>query len=189
MTQAITDPLESSQSPLMMCVVIGLASSPPTQGPATRQRLRSSQSDGSSTINPAEVHPPTVPLETLPQFPTCQTAQQENCSALARHLFTHIWKQQFRSKAEVATWCCSHIKVKILWCASTIGLIKLAGTKSCCLCTAERMILGQNFSNDHRHRRTKILNLKSEMRGKCSCKTRFLRFSRSDLGRGALMRV
>ena len=68
-----------------------------------------------------------------------------------------------------------------------ISLVKSAGTKSCHLCGAEHMILGQSLTNVHR--RTKILNLKSKMRGNCSCKTRFLRFLQSDQERGALMRV
>jgi hypothetical protein len=157
----------------MCCNWFGLF--PPNPRTRNTPALALVSSDGSLTSNPAEVHPPTAPLEILPRFPTCQTTQQENCSALAWQLFAHVRKQRFCSKAELA-WCCSHIKVKILWHASTIGLIKLAGTKSCCLCTAEHMILGQNFTNVHRHRRTKILNVKSKMRGKCSCKSRFLLF-------------
>ena len=76
------------------------------------------------------------------------------------------------------------IRKQALWHASTISLIKLAGTKSCGLCATECMVLGQHFANIHRHRHTKILKLKSEMHGKCSCKTRFLRFLRSNLRRG-----
>ena len=68
--------------------------------------------------------------------------------------------------------------MEVMYRASTIGLVKTAGTKMCRLCAAERMILGQNISNTRR--RTKILNLKSELRGNCTCKARFLRFSRSN---------
>ena len=124
---------------------IGLASSPSTQEHTMRQRLGSSQSDGSLTGDPAKVHPPTVSFEILSRFPTWQTAQQKNCSTLDWHFFAHIWKQRFHLKADVATWCCSHIKIKILQHASTIRcLIELAGTKSCCMCIAEPMIHGKN---------------------------------------------
>ena len=55
---------------------------------------------------------------------------------------------------------------------------KTASTRFCRLCDVERMNIGHNFNSASRMR--KIINLKSEMRGICSCKTRFLRFSRSD---------
>ena len=161
-----------------MCVVIDPPPSPSSQGPATR--LRSTQSTGGSTADPqiALGHPPDVNFDISPQVKTQRPGQQENCSALARHLFAHVRHLRFGSKAEVATWCRSHINVEVVYRASTIGLVKTAGTKMCRLCAAERMILGQSISNARR--RTKILNLKSELRGNCTCKARFLRFSRSN---------
>ncbi len=39
----------------------------------------------------------------------------------------------------------------------------------------EHIIIGHNFIITNR--RSKMINLKREMRGVCSCKTRFLRFS------------
>jgi hypothetical protein len=42
-------------------------------------------------------------------------AQQDNCSALACHLFAHVKNLQFNTKAEVAEWCRTNIKVDILW--------------------------------------------------------------------------
>jgi hypothetical protein len=105
-------------------------------------------------------------------------AQQDNCSALACHLFAHDKNLEFNTKADVAEWCCTNIKVDILWRSSTINLAKMASTKVCQLCATERMIIGQNFT--HVHRQRKILNLKSELHGVCSCKMRFLWFARSE---------
>ena len=138
---------------------------------------------GSQPVDPqAQVtlgHPPNVSFAIPSQLETHWPSQQEHCSAIARHLFTHIKHLCFGLKAEVATWCQPHIRVDIVYPAtSTISLVQTAGTKSCRLCAAERMILGQNISNTRR--RTKILNLKSEMRGNCTCKARFLRFLRSN---------
>jgi hypothetical protein len=177
-TQDSAEPLESSQSPPVMCVVIDPPPSPSPQGPATR--LRSTQSTGSSTddLQIALGHPPDVNFVISPRLRTQRHSQQENCSTLARHLFAHVRHLRFCSKVEVATWCRSHINVEVVYRASTIGLVKTAGTKMCCLCAAERMILGQSIPNARR--RTKILNLKSELHGNCTCKARFLRFSQSN---------
>jgi hypothetical protein len=40
--------------------------------------------------------------------------KQENCSALVCHLFSHMKYLQFDTRAEVAKWCCSHIKADII---------------------------------------------------------------------------
>jgi hypothetical protein len=148
-----------------------------------------------SNIDPVTItpQPPIIYFEDLPPTPEIpfyarattinhHDAQQENCSALAHHLFAHMKHPRSDTKAEVAEWCCTHIKVNILWHSNTISLVKTAGTKVCKLCAAERMIIGQNFTNVHRQR--KILNLKSELRCVCSCKTRFLWFARSKNERG-----
>ncbi len=112
-------------------------------------------------------------------FKTIATSkrQQENYSALACHLFAHVKNLIFDTKAEVVEWCRTNILVDILWRSSTLSLVKMAGQKVCQLCATKRMIIGQNVTSSHRRR--KILNLKSEMRGVCSRKARFLRFARS----------
>ncbi len=170
-----------------MCVVI--KDVPPL--PPIELTLCTQMPSDVSNIDPITVapQPPIVHFENLP--PTPETpfyaratttnqldAQQENCSAFARHLFVHVKRIWFKTKAEVAEWCCTHIKVGILWRSNTISLIKTAGTKVCKLFAVERMIIGHNFTNVHRQR--KILNIKSEQRGVCSCKTRFLWFARSE---------
>ncbi len=144
-----------------------------------------------SNIDPITVvpQPHIVHFENLPPTPKTPfyaratttnqlNAQQENCSKLARHLFAIMKHIQFKTKVEVAEWCCTHIKVDNLWRSNTISLVQMAGTKVCKLCAVERMIIGHNFTSVHRLR--KILKLKSELHGVCSCKTRFLRFARSE---------
>jgi hypothetical protein len=94
-------------------------------------------------------------------------------------LFTHVKHLRFDTQAEVlAEWCHTHIKANILWRSNTISLVITAGTKICRLCAVKHMIIGQNFNDVHRRR--KILNLKSKQHGVCSCKTRLLRFTRSE---------
>lgn len=136
-------------------------------------------SDVSDIDPPVAATPPIVNFPTAPRTSANVESQQDNCSALARHLFAHVKNQRFNTKAEVAEWCRSNISVDILWRSTTIGLVKTAGQKSCRLCATERLIIGQNITGST-HRRKKILNLKTEMRGACTCKTRFLRFTRSE---------
>jgi hypothetical protein len=81
-------------------------------------------------------------------------ARQDNCSALACHLFAHVKNLEFNTKAEFSEWCHTNIKVDILWHSSTINLVKTASTKVCQLCAAKCMIIGQNFT--HAHRQQKI---------------------------------
>jgi hypothetical protein len=172
-----------------MCV--GIEGAPPLPPIGLTMHLRTQMPSDVSNINPVTTaqQPPIVHFKNLPPTPEIPfytrattinhlDTQQENCSALARHLFIHVKHLRFNTKAEVAEWCHAHIKVNILWCSNTISLVKTAGTKICRLCTVKHMIIGQNFNNVHRQR--KILNLKSELLGVCSCKTRFLQFARSE---------
>jgi hypothetical protein len=123
--------------------------------------------------------PPTVyfrpPIKAAPPH---IVPRQNNCSALAQHLFSHVKQMRFNTKVEVAEWCRSHIEVDIIWQSNPITLMNTASTKICRLCAAERIVIRHNF--DHPHCSKKILNLKIELRGICSCKTRFLRFLQSE---------
>jgi hypothetical protein len=136
-------------------------------------------SDVSDIDPPIAATPPIVNFPTAPRTSANVESQQDNCSPLARHLFAHVKNQRFNTKVEVTEWCQSNISVDILWRSTTIGLVKTAGQKSCRLCATERLLIGQNITSST-HRRKKILNLKTEMRGACTCKTRFLRFTRSE---------
>jgi hypothetical protein len=100
-----------------------------------------------SNIGPvtAAPQPPIIHFDNLPPTPNTPfyaratttdqlDAQQENCSALARHLFAHVQHIRIDTKAEVAEWCHTHIKVDILWHLNTISLVKKVSTKICKLC-------------------------------------------------------
>ena len=147
--------------------------------PPDNLTIAGAPSDISDIDPPVATTPPIVNFPTAPRTSANVENQQDKCSALARHLFAHVKNQRFNTKAEVAGWCRSNISVDILWRSTTLSLVKTAGQKSCRLCATERLIIGQNITGST-HRRKKILNLKTEMRGACTCKTRFLRFTRSE---------
>jgi hypothetical protein len=176
--------LEPSQSPAK-CVVID-DESPPQVGLTMCLQSRTPLDNGSN--NPIDTGPsPLVTFDNPSMAITTATtnetqhqfdAKQENCSGLVHHLFAHVKNIKFNTKAEVAKWCRSNIKVDILWCSNTINLMKTALTKVCRLCAAEHMIIGHYFNSIHQ--RKKIINLKSEQRGISNCKTRFLWFKQSN---------
>ncbi len=178
------DPL-LSQLPNGMCIII--ENTAPPQPPISLTITRVPSDVRNIDQLPIAPQPPIVNFGDLPPTPkipfytrttTTLNAQQDNCSALARHHFAHVKNLRFNTKAEVAKWCRTNITVDILWRSNTISLVKTAGQKVCRLCATKRMIIGQNFTSTHRQR--KILNLKSEMCGICSCKARFLWFAGSD---------
>jgi hypothetical protein len=146
---------------------------PPDTGPINNSTIKGSPPTMTSKL-PTNINPTAEAETTTRQW----TTKQDNCSALACHLYSHACHLHFRMQADVATWCQSNLKIKIIWQSNPIALQKTASTRFCRLCAVERMIIGHNFTSPSRTR--KIINLKSEMRGICSCKTRFLRFSRSD---------
>ncbi len=122
--------------------------------------------------------PPTLDFYPIEAPHNHHDPRQENCSTLACHIFSHICCMHFNSTSEVCEWCQSYISVDILWKLNPILLMSTAGTKLCRLCVAKQMTISHNCV--HSDRRKKIINLKIKMRGACTCKTRFLRFLRSD---------
>jgi len=169
-----------------LCVIIDDAA--PTTAPRTlTMRLRSRvNSDLTESIDGASANDDSTIQVSLPDPPPDESPpptqaspiiidpRQDNCSALARHLLSHVKDLQFNTKAEVADWCRSHLEVDIIWKSNTISLLKSSNTKHCKLCAVERMVIGRKFGNKG------IINLKSELRGICTCKTRFLWFARSS---------
>jgi hypothetical protein len=152
----------------------------------TQAIRRTNSNDSSITTNSGNEPPHNLTSDPPPIINFCPikaphqlpNPRQENHSALACHLLSHICHTRFKSKLGVQEWCRSHISVDILWKSNTISLMNTACTKLCCLCAVKQMTISQNFV--HSERNKKIINLKTEMRGACTCKTRFLRFSRSD---------
>jgi hypothetical protein len=162
------------------CIVIGKTVTPP---PMRTLRMQLRHWSTSSVLSTSSTDSPTlhntltiIPPPKEPPPPPNPAPTQDNWSALVRHLFSHAKDHSFLPKAEVTAWCRSTIKVEILWRSNTIGLMLTAGTRSCRLYAVERMLIGQNFNS---MRSKRLLNLESELRGVCSCKTRFLLFSRS----------
>jgi hypothetical protein len=136
-----------------MCVVIKDA--PPLPPIGLTIHLRNQTPSDVSDTTPITIaqQPPIVHFENLPPTPKISfyarattinhlNAQQENCSALTFHLFAQVKHLRFNTKAEVAEWCHTHIKVDILWHLNIISLVKTAGTKTCKLCAVKRMIIG-----------------------------------------------
>jgi hypothetical protein len=167
-----------------LCVVLGDRA--PTTGRTLTIRLwQRANSDLTESIsgvstNDDSTDPISLPVSTPDEPPPSTQAspqildpKQDNCSAIARHLFSHVKNLQFQTKAEVADWCRSHIGISIIWKSNTISLMKTATLKNCRLCGVERMAIRRHFGSAN------IINLKSELCGECSCKTRFLRFARS----------
>ncbi len=162
----LSQPAQSDDNPL--CIVIN----PPAHNHPTDLSMQlhcsGSQSD-TSTITNIENVPPNLlmfhPPPTVDFGPPIKAApphivpRQDNYSALAWHLYSHIKQMHVNTKAKVAEWCWSHIEVDIIWQWNPITLMNMASTKICHLCVAERMVIGHNFN--HPHWSKKILNLKN----------------------------
>ena len=107
--------------------------------------------DGISTNDDSteQVTLPDPPTDELPPStqasPIILDPKQDNCSALARHLFSHVKNLHFNKKAEVADWCRSNLEIKIIWQSKTISL--LISTKNCRLCAVERIAIGRHFGS------------------------------------------
>jgi hypothetical protein len=169
-----------------LCIIINDNATNQPREALTQAIRRTNSNDSSITTNRENEPPCNLASDPHPQLFSAQSKhpvtppdpRQQNCSALACHLLSHIHHTQFKSTLEVQEWCQSHISVDILWKSNTISLMNTARTKLCRLCAAEQMTIGHNFV--HSERSKKIINLKTEMRGTCICKTRFLRFLRSQ---------
>ncbi len=106
--------------------------------------------------------PPNINLAAEADTATRQrTTKQDNCSALACHLYSHVCHLHFCTRADVAAWCRLNIKLTSYGISNPIALQKTASTRFCRLCAIERIIIGHNFTSTSRRR--KIVNLKSEM--------------------------
>jgi hypothetical protein len=68
-----------------------------------------------SNISPTNAPPlPIVHFGETPQTTATSKRKQENCSALAPHLFAHVRNLRFDTKAEVAEWCRTNIAINTL---------------------------------------------------------------------------
>ena len=103
-----------------------------------------------------------------------EARQLDALSSLVRHMLAHIKHRRFEDSKSVTTCCRGNIKVSIIWRTPTMSLMKNAQTKHCRLWAMERVKLFSMFCDTNRGR--KLLNAWHEIRGHCSCWTRFLRF-------------
>jgi hypothetical protein len=78
------------------------------------------QSNMSSIDGPVAGEPPPILMFT----PCPQQTKQDNCSALARYLYSHVQHLPFRTRAKVAAWCRPKLKIIILWQPNPITLQK-----------------------------------------------------------------
>ncbi len=115
----------------LLCIVINPPAHNHLTGLSMQLHCSDSQSD-TSTITNIENMPPNLltfhPPPTVDFGPPIKAApphivpRQNNCSALARHLFSHVKRMHFSTKAEVAKWYQSHIEVNIIWQLNPITL-------------------------------------------------------------------
>jgi hypothetical protein len=96
------------------------------------------------------------------------------CSTLSRHMWSHCKNMSFDDKNEMYTWIRSNWHVEIVYRGSVITNMKSAGTKNCNLCMQERIKLFYAF-HKKKTPNNNLMNSRTEMYGKCTCKTRFLR--------------
>jgi hypothetical protein len=109
-----------------LCIPINVA---PTHPPTALTITRATSNV--SNIDPIDaLPPPIVHFGEIPKTSATSKRQQENCSALARHLFVLVKNIRFYTKAEVAKWCRTNILVNIIWRLSTLSLVKRRGKKS-----------------------------------------------------------
>ena len=89
-------------------------------------------------------------------------------------MWSHCKNMSFDTKKEMYTWIRSNWRVEIVYRGSVITNMKSAGTKNCNLCMQERIKLFYAF-HKKKTPNNNLMNSRTEMYGKCTCKTRFLR--------------
>ena len=67
------------------------------------------------------------------------------------------------------------VKIEVVHQTSAVNHLKSAGTKNCKLCMQERINLFHAFSKKKNDDDPGIMNSRTELYSKCSCKTRFAR--------------
>ena len=101
------------------------------------------------------------------------------CSTLTRYLWTQAEKQNsdkgFESIDKMYKWVRKNLKVEILTKGNVSSRMKTARSKRCSLCLAERIYLYYELNHHDKERSKKLMNQKTEIYGKCTCTTRFLR--------------
>ncbi len=161
--QEETSSLDSVEGTAPLCVVINntATNTPP---PGTDMQLQNWMSPDMGPTNNSTIKgslptmtyglPANTNLTAEAKIATCQwTTKQDNCSTLACHLYSQARHLHFRTWANVATWCQSNIKIKIIWQSNPIAVQKTASTRFWCSGVVERIIIGHNFTSASRTRK------------------------------------
>ena len=80
---------------------------------------------------------------------------------------------EFKNIGEAYAWTRANLKTKILYEQSITSKMRTAGKSYCSLCMAERINIFCHINDSKKSK--KLMNKRSELTGKCSCNTRFLR--------------
>jgi len=95
-------------------------------------------------------------------------------SNLSRHMWAHVQNKTWASNDELFAWIREHWTIDIVHKGNMISHMKSAGTKSCSLCMQERVHLWFAF-HKQRSQKLKLMNSRTELYSRCSCKSRFVR--------------
>ncbi len=120
---------------------------------------------------------PTDNPQSRPPLPIPERLKYATQSTLAKHLFNHAIENKddvVRGRGQAADWWRKHVKIQVIWSGATISLLKSARTRSCRICAWERLFLIRDFHSIKT--RAKIINVRDEASGQCTCETRFYRF-------------
>jgi hypothetical protein len=88
---------------------------PPDTGPTNNSTIEGSPPTMMYRL-PTNINP-TAEAETATRQ---WTTKQDNCSALAHHMYSHTRHFHFHMQANFTTWCQSNIKIKIIWQSNPI---------------------------------------------------------------------
>ena len=97
------------------------------------------------------------------------------CSNITRHMWAHTKDMPFETKRDMYAWVRDNWEVDIISTMPVTSAMKTAGTRHCQLCMKERVKLFYAFHEKQTSH--KLMNSRTELHGKCTCKTRFLRLS------------
>ena len=105
-----------------------------------------------------------------------QEVHRVDASQLSRHM--HMWSHakdlEFENKDRLYHWIRHNWEINIVHKSSMVSAMKTAGTKNCALCIQERAKLFYAFNDKNK---PNLMNIRREMYGRCTCRTRFLRLS------------
>ena len=88
-----------------------------------------------------------------------------------KYTWSKAEKQDFKTVGVLIAWIRSNLKVEIVHRSSVSSVLKTAESKKCGLCMAVRTTI--YYDMHHVEKAKKLMNKKSKICGKCTCKARF----------------